>query len=168
MRAKCYVICVLVLMLILISTSTWGEPTPGKPKVDPKDAEAKPGEKFELKVAITANVNGTHRVTFIERTQFSFPDLKYQEHNLTKGDAILFKVNCKVNDDTPDGDFNITFKVKWEYNGTSNDYSDTLRVTVGEGADEDKDKGTGCESAWIISSIGILAFSILLIKRRKH
>ncbi|WP_455391511.1 hypothetical protein [[Eubacterium] cellulosolvens] len=165
MRIKYLLIGLLALVLILLPMCTLGESKPGAPTVVPKEAEVDPGDEFELKVSVTASINGTHRVTFIERDRFSFPGEKFAEHNLTKGDAILFKVNCKVDDDAPDGDFNITFKVTWEYNGTPYEHTDAVRVTVGEGGDVDDNP---CGSAMIIGGLGIIAFSVLVIRRRKR
>ena len=144
---------------------TLGQPNPGAPTVAPRDADADPGDEFELKVSVTASVNGTYRVTFNERDRFSFPNEKYAEHNLTKGDAILFAVTCKVDDDAPNGDFNITFKVTWEYNGTPQEQTDSIRVTVGEGADSSDD---ACGTSSIIGAVSVLAFSVVLIRRRKR
>lgn len=155
--------------MILMPMLTAGEAPPGAPSVVPSDVEVDPGEEFELKVSVTANVNSTHRVTFTERDRFSFPSEKYQEHNMTKGDAILFKVSCKVASDAPDGDFNLTYQVTWEFNGTPYELSDTIRVTIGEGADKDSDSNDNpCGSALIIAGVSVLAFSVVLINQRKR
>lgn len=164
MHAKYLIIGLLGMVLILMPMCTLGQ-GPNAPIVSPKDADVDPGDVFDLKVSVTAKVNGTYRVTFDERSRFSFPGNRSQEHELTKGDAILFKVPCKVDDGAPDGDFNISFTVTWEYNGTPYEHTDTLRITVGEGADVNENP---CESSIIIAGVSVLAFSLVLIKQRKH
>jgi hypothetical protein len=165
MRVKFFIICFFAIVLIFLPMCTLGQSNPGAPTVTPRDAEVNPGDEFELKVSVTANMNGTIRVTFNDRDRFSFPGDKYAEHNLTKGDAILFEVTCKVDDDAPDGDFNVTFKVTWEYNGTPQEHTDATRVTVGEGADSSDDP---CGPSSVIGAVSVLAGSVVLIRRRKR
>lgn len=165
MRVKYFVIGLLALFLILTPISALGGGEPHAPTVTPKDAETDPGEEFELKVSVIAKVNSTYRVTFNEKDRFSFPELNYQEHNISKGDGILFKILCKVDDDAPDGDFNLTFKVTWDYNETTYSDDGTLTVTVGEGATVEDGP---CESSMFIGGIAVLACAVLLIRRRKR
>ena len=165
MRVKFFIICLMAIVLIFLPMCTLGQPNQGAPTVTPRDVKVNPGDVFELKVSVTANMNGTYRVTFNERDRFSFPAEKFAEHNLTKGDAILFEVKCKVEDKTPDGDFNVTYKVTWEYNGTPQEHTDAIRVTVGEGADSSSDP---CGTSSVIAAVSILAGSVVLIRRRKR
>ena len=165
MRVKFVIICLLMIVLLFMPLATMAQSDTGAPVVSPGDAEADPGDEFELKVSVTANVNGTYRVTFNERSRFTFPGERYAEHNLTNGDAILFKVACKVDDDTPDGDFDITFKVTWEYNGTPQEQTGSVRVTVGEGADPDSGP---CGSASMVLVASVFAGSMIFISKRKR
>jgi len=165
MRVKYFVIGLLALLLIIMPISVVGGGETHAPTVTPKDAETDPGEEFELKVSVVAKINSTYRVTFNEKDRFSFPELNYQEHNITKGDGILFKILCKVDDDAPDGDFNLTFKVTWEYNETTYSDNGAVSVTVGEGATVEDGP---CESSIFIGVVAVLASSVLLIRRRKR
>ena len=166
MRVKYLLICFLALLLIIVQMSNVAGLKPGEPSLTPKDVNVDPGDDFDLKVGVLAHANGTYVVRFFSKERFSFPDLNFKEHNISKGDAVLFEVPCMVDDDAPDGNYNITFEVSWEYNDTDYSITDSLRVTVGEGAEDDG--SVSCESAIIIAGVSVLAFLVLVIKRRKQ
>jgi hypothetical protein len=133
-----------------------------EPTITPHPVGVNAGDTFDLEVSVLAHLNTTYNVSFAPRSRFSYPGDTWQVHNMTEGDAILFKVRCTVEDGTPDGDFNIAFKVSWLDNTTWKELEEELQVTVGEGARGDDDI---CSSVIPMTAAAVLGMSVLMVRR---
>lgn len=153
----------LVSMLFAAAPTVIGSETDGKPVLTHHPIEVKPGDTFDLELSVQVWVNSSYTVTFAERTRFTFPGAREQTHVMTEGDAILFKVQCEVDSDAPDGDFPIAFKLTWEDNGTAEEEIGEVVVVVGEGAGT---TDSTCTSSIIVVVPAIIAFSLLIVMQR--
>ncbi|NIP34816.1 MAG: hypothetical protein GWN18_07725, partial [Thermoplasmata archaeon] len=104
-----------------------------------------------------------YTVTFLERTRFSFPAALNKTHYMESSDAILFKVPCQVNEDTPDGEYRVAFEISWDVDGDTNKVFGEVEVVVGEGTGD----GLTCDSAIMVAGPAVLAFSVLMVQRRR-
>jgi hypothetical protein len=157
------IVVLLILMLIVTPLTAFADEIDGKPVITPERAPVDPGDTFDLEVSVQAWEDANYTVTFANRTRFTFPGALNQTHTLAKGDAILFKVQCVVDDDAPDGDFRVSFKVTWEVNGTMEEEEGEVLVVVGEGA------GTSdpCASILLVAPLTIVTFSVLIVRSRR-
>jgi hypothetical protein len=153
----------LVSMLFAAAPTVIGTETDGKPVLTIHPIEVAQGATFDLELSVQAFVNSSYTVTFAERTRFTFPGVRTQTHVMTEGDAILFKVQCAVDDDAPDGDFPVAFKLTWEDNGTAQEENGEIVVVVGEGAGT---TDSFCTSSIMIVASAIIAFSLLIVRQR--
>ncbi len=163
MRTIAIILLLLALLVSSAASNVLADEVDRKPEITPHEAEVAPGDTFNLEVSVQAWANSTYTVTFADRTRFSYPGVRSQTHDMTESDAILFKVPCTVDSDTPDGDFFIAFKVSWEDNGTAQEVETQVKVIVGEGA------GTGdsvCTTSVMVASAALLAFPLLVVGRR--
>jgi hypothetical protein len=150
-------------MLFAAAPTVIGIETDGKPVLTNHPIEVKPGDTFDLELSVQAWVNSSYTVTFSERTRFSFPGAMAQTHVMTAGDAILFKVSCAADDDAPDGDFPVAFKLTWDDNGTAEEENGEVMVVVGEGAGT---TDSFCTSSIMVVTSAIIAFSLLIVRQR--
>jgi len=150
-------------MLFAAAPTVIGDETDGKPVLTIQPIKVEPDDTFDLELSVQSWVNSSYTVTFAERTRFSFPGARAQTQVMTAGDAILFKVQCKVADDAPDGDFPIAFKLTWDDNGTAQEEEGEVIVVVGEGAGT---TDSFCSSSIMIVSPAIIAFSLLIVRQR--
>ncbi len=135
----------------------------GKPEASPQPISVNAGEAFDLEVPLQAWADSNYTVAFMERTRFSFPGPLSQTHYMESSDAILFKVPCRVEDDTPDGEYRVAFEVAWEVGGETEKVFGEVEVVVGEGTGD----GLTCNSMILVSSASVLAFSLLMVQRRR-
>ncbi len=153
----------LVSLLFAAAPTVIGDETDGQPVLTHHPIEVEPGVTFDLELSVQAWVNSSYTVTFAERTRFTFPGARVQTQVMTAGDAILFKVQCEVESDAPDGDFPIAFKLTWEDNGTAEEQEGEVIVVVGEGAGT---SDSTCTSSIIVVAPAIIAFSLLIVRQR--
>jgi hypothetical protein len=163
MRTTVIIAMLLVSMLFAAAPTVIGNETDGKPMLTHNPIEVEPGDTFDLELSVQAWVNSSYTVTFAERTRFSFPGARAQTQVMTTGDAILFKVQCEVESDAPDGDFPVAFKVTWDDNGTAEEMDGEVMVVVGEGAGT---TDSFCTSSIMIVAPAIIAFSLLIVRQR--
>lgn len=152
----------------------------GVPEVRANDRFAvEPEEEFNIVIFVDAHAveaNYTVMVTLHQRFDFAADP---GDVNVTgdKGtityvgydtDSLRFEFPMFAKNETPEGDYNIPYEVKWNGSETNFVLTDveegTVRVSVGEGGGD-----TNCSSAFLIiipvSSIGIL---YSYIKRRRR
>jgi len=153
----------LVTMLFAAAPTVFGTETDGKPVLTNHPLEVQPGDSFDLELSVQAWENSSYTVTFAERTRFTFPGARAQTHVMTEGDAILFKVQCAVDDDAPDGDFPVSFKLTWEANGTAQEEVGDVMVVVGDGAGT---TDSFCTSSIMIVASAVIAFSLLIVRQQ--
>jgi hypothetical protein len=154
----------LAMLLTIAPLAVSGDETDGLPEITPQPVTTDPGQEFNLDVSVRAWMNSTYTVTFQDRDRFNFTGPRNETHSMTAGDAILFRVVCWVEDDTPNGDFTISFKVTWDDNGTAREQEGSVSVRVGEGS------GTGdiCTGAMVVAPLSVLAFSIMMVGTRRR
>ena len=153
----------LVSLLFAAAPTVIGDETYGQPVLTHHPIDVESGVTFDLELSVQAWVNSSYTVTFAERTRFTFPGARTQTQVMTAGDAILFKVQCEVDSDAPDGDFPIAFKLTWEDNGTAEEQVGEVIVVVGEGAGT---TDSTCTSSIIVVAPAIIAFSLLIVRQR--
>ncbi len=153
----------LVSMLFAAAPTVIGSETDGKPVLTHHPIEVAPGTTFDLELSVQVWVNSSYTVTFADRTRFTFPGARAETHVMTEGDAILFKVQCEVDSDAPDGDFPIAFKLTWEDNGTAEEENGEVMVVVGEGAGT---TDSTCTTSIMIVASSVIAFSLLIVRQR--
>lgn len=153
----------LVSMLFAAAPTVLGSETDGKPMLTHHPIEVAPGATFDLELSVQVWVNSSYTVTFADRTRFTFPGARAETHVMTEGDAILFKVQCEVDSDAPDGDFPIAFKLIWEDNGTAEEEIGEIIVVVGEGAGT---TDSTCSTSIMIAASSVIAFSLLIVRQR--
>jgi hypothetical protein len=149
-------------MLLTVPLATVGDEADGKPVATPQSINVEAGDAFDLELPVQAWTDANHTVRFLDRTRFTFPGSMSQTHTMVSGDAILFKVACRVDDDTPDGDFPVAFEISWDDNGTERKTYGEVKVVVGEGAGN----GNICTSIMMVAAPAVLAFSVLIVQRR--
>ena len=157
---------IMLLLALLVSSTCYNvlaDELDRKPEITPHEAGVAPGDTFNLEVSVQAWVNSSYTIAFADRSRFSYPGPRSQTHVMAASDAILFKVQCAVEADTPDGDFFIAFKVSWEDNGTAQELEGQVRVIVGEGAGTDENQ---CTTSIMVASTALLAFPLLIVRRR--
>ena len=164
MRTLKLIAAMLALLLAIAPLAVSGDEADGLPEITPQPVETDPGQEFNLDVSLRAWVNSTYTVTFQDRDRFNFTGERHETHAMTAGDAILFRVVCLVEEDTPNGDFSISFKVTWDDNGTAREMEGTVQVRVGEGAGTDDI----CTGAMVAAPISVLAFSLLMVGTRRR
>ncbi len=158
------VLSVLVLLLLVsVPAAAMASQSDGKPVPSPQDITVNAGESFELEVPVQAWATGNYTVTFMERTRFSFPGTMSKTHEMESGDAILFKVPCRVDDGTPDGEYQMAFEVKWDASGVDKKLFDEITIVVGEGTGDQNI----CASMVMVAAPAVLAFSMLIVQRRR-
>jgi hypothetical protein len=157
------VAALLALLLAIVPFTATADETDGLPEITPQPVETDPGQEFNLDVSVRAWVNSTYTVTFQDRDRFNFTGPRNETHSMTAGDAILFRVVCIADEDTPNGDFSIAFKVEWDDNGTAREQEGSVSVRVGEGS------GTGdiCTGVMVAAPLSVLAFSLMIVGTRR-
>jgi len=155
---------VVVLVLLVMPAAALASQSDGKPVPSPQDITVSPGDRFELEVPVQAWADGNYTVTFLERTRFSFPGERFQTYSMESGDAILFKVPCQVEDGTPDGEYQMAFEVKWNASGVDQKIFDEITIVVGEGTGD----VSICNTMVMVAAPAVLAFSLLIVQRRRY
>jgi hypothetical protein len=153
----------LIVALIASAAAVAGSEADGKPEPSPQSITVNPGEAFELEVPVQAWADSNYTVTFMERTRFSFPGERSKTYFMESSDAILFKVPCQVDGDTPDGEYKFAFEVAWQVGNETEKVFGELEVVVGEGTGDP----FACESILMVAAPSVLAFSLLMVHRRR-
>jgi hypothetical protein len=157
------VLAVLSMVLLLaVPAAVTASEADGKPEASPQALSVNAGDTFDLEVPVQAWADSNYTVTFMERTRFSFPGPLSQTHYMEASDAILFKVQSRVADDTPDGEYRVAFELAWEVGGDTEKVFGEVEVVVGEGTGD----GLTCNSAIMVAAASVLAFSMLIVQRR--
>jgi hypothetical protein len=141
-----------------------GNEADGKPEASPQPIETAAGETFDLEVPIQAWADSNYTVTFLERTRFSFPGSTSQTYQMASSDAILFKVSCVVEDGTPDGEYRMAYEISWTVGVETEKVFGEIEIVVGEGTGE----GLDCTSVVMVAGPAVLAFSLLIVQRRRY
>jgi hypothetical protein len=162
-RTNALVAMLLVLTLVASASFTAGSEADGKPEPSPQSITVNAGEAFELEVPVQAWADSNYTLTFMERTRFSFPGERSKTYFMESSDAILFKVPCKVDDDTPDGEYKFAFEVAWQVGNDTRKIFGEAEVVVGEGTGDP----FACESILMVAAPSVLAFSLLMVHRRR-
>ena len=162
-RRNAAVVAVLLVALFVLPVTAIGSEADGKPVASPQSITVNAGDAFDLEVPLQAWANSNYTVTFMERTRFSFPDDTSQTHYMEASDAILFKVPCQVADDTPDGEYRVAFQVSWDPGTGTQKIFGEVEVVVGEGTGD----GLNCDSVMMVAGPSVLAFSLLIVQRRR-
>lgn len=162
-RTRVALAALLISVLVAVPGATLASEADGRPVASPQPMSVNPGDAFELEVPVQAWTSANHTVTFIERTRFTFPGPLSQTHFMEPSDAILFKVPCRVDDDTPDGEYRVAFEVSWDAGGETRKAFGEVEVVVGEGTGDD----LNCDSAMVVAGPAVLAFSLLVVQRRR-
>jgi hypothetical protein len=159
MRTLKLAAALVTLLLVVSPLAVLGDEADGLPELTPQPVETDAGQEFNLDVSVRAWVNSTYTVTFQERDRFNFNGPRSETQDMLAGDAILFRVVCRAEEGTPNGDFSISFKVTWDDNGTAREQEGTVSVRVGEGS------GTGdiCTGIMVAAPVSLLAFSLLMV-----
>ncbi len=153
----------LISMLVTIPMAALGSETDGRPEASPQPISVNAGERFELEVPVQAWATSNYTVTFMERTRFAFPGSLSQTYYMESSDAILFKVPCQVDEDTPDGEYRVAFEISWDVDGETKKVFGEVEVVVGEGTGD----GLTCGSAFMVAGPAVLAFSLLMVQSRR-
>jgi hypothetical protein len=162
-RTSAIAALLLVAALLASAAAAVGSQADGRPEPSPQSISVTPGESFDLEVPVQAWADSNYTLTFLERTRFTFPGERSQTYFMESSDAILFKVPCRVDDDTPDGNYNFAFEVSWDAGGGTEKVFGELEVVVGEGAGDP----LSCESILVVAAPSVLAFSLLVVHRRR-
>ncbi|MCK5254228.1 MAG: hypothetical protein KAQ96_14815 [Thermoplasmata archaeon] len=158
------ILAVILLALMLTSPmAVLGSESDGKPVATTQSINVNAGDSFELEVPIQAWTDSNHTVTFKVRTRFSFPGSTATTHEMVSSDAILFKVPCSVDEDTPDGDYRMAFEITWKVGDEEKKVFDELEIVVGEGTGD-----SNCDTAIMVAAPAVLAFSLLIVQRRRY
>jgi hypothetical protein len=153
----------LALLLVTALPATASE-SDGKPEASPQSINVNAGDTFDLEVPIQAWADSNYTVTFLERTRFSFPGSTSVTHRMESSDSILFKVPCNVDEDAPDGEYRMAFEVSWKVGDEEKKVFDEVEIVVGEGTGD----GLTCDSAIMVAAPAVLAFSLLVVQRRRY
>ncbi|UCC93330.1 MAG: hypothetical protein JSW25_01265 [Thermoplasmata archaeon] len=153
----------MLAILLTLPMTVLGSESDGKPEASPQPISVNAGDSFELEVPIQAWADSNYTVTFMERTRFSFPGDRSKTHHMAVSDAILFKVPCSVDEDTPDGEYKVAFEISWNVDGTDKKVFGEVEVVVGEGTGD-----VTCNTMIMLVAPAILAFSLLIVQRRRY
>jgi len=166
MTLKANAIIAGLLLAILLTTpmAAMGSEADGKPEPSPQPITVNAGDTFDLEVPIQAWADSNYTVTFLERTRFSFPGARSKTHEMVSSDAILFKVPCVVDTDTPDGEYRMAFEISWDADGQPKKVFGEVEIVVGEGTGD----GLDCASAIVVAAPAVLAFSLLIVQRKRY
>ncbi len=164
LRKSAIVATLLLIGMLTTSMAVSGSEADGKPEASPQPITVNAGETFDLEVPVQAWAPANYTVTFIDRTRFSFPGSTSQTFRMETSDAILFKVPCQVEEDTPDGEYRMAFEVSWnDGNGTRKVFGE-VEIVVGEGTGDP----LTCTSILVVGASSVLAFSLLMVQRRRY
>ena len=163
MRTTTIIAGILLALMMTSPMAVLGSESDGKPEATPQSINVNAGDSFELEVPIQAWADSNHTVTFIERTRFSFPGSTATTHEMASSDAILFKVPCSVDEDTPDGNYRMAFEVTWKVGDEEKKVFGEVEIVVGEGTGD-----STCSSAIMVAAPAVLAFSLLIVQRRRY
>lgn len=175
MRIKLAIIVLFLAFLVFSQTAS-----AGIPEVRANNLfSVEPEEEFEIVVFIDAHAveaNYTVIVTLHQRFEFAADpgDVNISGNTGTityvgyDTDSIRFEFPMFAKNETPEGDYNIPYEVKWSGSETSFNLTDveegTVRVSVGEGGGD-----SNCASAifliFPISTIGLI-YTVYKRKRR--
>jgi hypothetical protein len=164
LRTNAVLTVLLLVMLLGVPAAVSASEADGKPETSPQPMSVNAGDDFDLEVPVQAWADSNYTVTFMERTRFTFPGPLFQTHYMEASDAILFKVPCRVADDAPDGEYRVAFEVAWEAGGDTKKVFGEVEVVVGEGTGD----GLNCDSAIMVTAASVLAFSMLIVQRRRY
>jgi hypothetical protein len=169
----------VICLLIIIFCVSVGIASAGVPTIHANDIfSIEPGDEFEVEVFIechaveanyTVNVTLHPRFQFVEEesdmiisgTNASITYLGYDT------DELRFEFPMMALNDTPEGDYNIPYRVYWNGSETSFVFtlveSDTVQVSVGEGGDS----ACSTTDSLILPIFGIsIAFGIFKKQKR--
>jgi hypothetical protein len=153
----------MLALLIIAPLGVLGSESDGKPVTSPQSITVSAGDTFDLEVPVQAWADSNYTVTFMERTRFSFPGNRSQTHQMSSSDAILFRVSCLVDEETPDGEYRMAFEVTWKVGEEDKKVFDEIEIVVGEGTG-----GNDCSSVIMVAGPSVLAFSLLIVQRRRY
>jgi hypothetical protein len=154
----------MALMALASSQAVLGQGIGGGvPEVTPQPVQANAGDSLDLEVSVLAHANGTYRATFDARQWFSFPGLAFVEYRMSDGDSIIFKVRCKVDSSTPNGEFPVMFNLTWTAGNATHNLPGTVKVTVGQGTGK-----SSCTSAIVVGCASVTALVAAVGRRRQR
>lgn len=164
MRTDIIILWLLLAMLLVLPMTTIANENDGKPVASPQTIGVNAGDPFDLEVPIQAWAHSNYTITFLERTRFSFPGSLAVTHEMFSSDAILFKVPCQVADDAPDGVYRMAFEITWAVDDQERKVFGEVEIEVGEGTGD----GLTCNSMVMVAAPAVLAFSLLIVQRRRY
>lgn len=164
LRTNAIILGLLLAMLLVAPMTAIADEGDGKPVASPQTITVNAGDAFDLEVPIQAWAHSNYTVSFLERTRFSFPGSLSVAHEMFSSDAILFKVPCQVEDDAPDGVYRMAYEVTWNVDDVEQKVFGEVEIQVGEGTGD----GLACNSMVMVAGPAVLAFSLLIVQRRRY
>lgn len=169
---------ILLLAMSLITISSLA--SAGIPEIQANDKSlVEPEEEFELVVFVDCHAdvaNYTVIVTLHPRFEFAEDTGDMEVTNDSASitllgydqDSLRFEFPMLAVNETPEGDYNIPYEVKWNGSETSNVLTSveegTIRVSIGQGGSEG---GCGTTGLLVLPFVGFGA-AVVLDKKRKR
>jgi hypothetical protein len=169
----------MILILVMILLTFAGYASAGIPEVSANNRySVEPDEEFDLVIIIDSHgeANYTVEVTLHPRFEFSsnVGDMEVTNNSAEitylgyDTDSIRFEFPMMAKNETPEGDYNVPYKVFWNGSETSFNLTSveegTVRVSVGEGGSEG-----GCNTAGLlVLPIAGLGTSYVVDKKKKR